>query len=222
MAVSRSARSAWAACLSIEDRPGAQRSIATATPPWTRGHADRHGRRLPPPASEAVTTPHTPRATRRGKRRAVATKGGHSGRATGSWTVDGPPHLREAAEASLKAPCGRHRPLPVPPPRPAVPRESGPSRTCSTWRGAALRHLNATVGQIDTARRILGPGNRRRQNEFSPGFGPARRTAALCPPRHRVPALEPARRQRPGYDPAPGTSVPRGRRRAASARNTLA
>jgi aryl-alcohol dehydrogenase-like predicted oxidoreductase len=66
----------------------------------------------------------------------VATKGGHIGPGDGSWTVNGSPaHLREAAEASLKA------------------------------------LSNASVGQIDTARRILGDGKLASvQNQFSPAF----------------------------------------------------
>ena len=106
----------------------------------------------------------------------VATKGGHIRPGDGSWTVDGSPaHLREAAEASLKAlgvdAIGLyqfHRP------DPQVPYEESIGALKDLLDAGKIRLAgisNATVAQIDTARRILGDGNLASvQNQFSPAF----------------------------------------------------
>ena len=106
----------------------------------------------------------------------VATKGGHVRPGDGSWTVDGSPaHLREAAEASLKAlgvdAIGLyqfHRP------DPAVPYEESIGALKDLLDAGKIRLAgisNATIAQIDTARRILGDGNLASvQNQFSPAF----------------------------------------------------
>jgi len=119
----------------------------------------------------------------------VATKGGHVRPGDGSWTVDGSPaHLHEAAEASLKAlgvdAIGLyqfHRP------DPKVPYEESIGALKDLLDAGKIRLAgisNATVAQIDTARRILGEGHLASvQNQFSPAFrsseGELRRCADL-------------------------------------------
>jgi len=106
----------------------------------------------------------------------VATKGGHLRPGDGSWTLDGSPaHLREAAEASLKA-LGVdviglyqfHRPDPKVPYADSI----GAIRELLDAGKIRLAGIsNASVGQIDLARSILGEGNLASvQNEFSPAF----------------------------------------------------
>jgi aryl-alcohol dehydrogenase-like predicted oxidoreductase len=106
----------------------------------------------------------------------VATKGGHIRPGDGSWTVDGSPaHLHEAAEASLKAlgvdAIGLyqfHRP------DPKVPYEESIGALKDLLDAGKIRLAgisNATIDQIDTARRILGDGHLASvQNQFSPAF----------------------------------------------------
>jgi aryl-alcohol dehydrogenase-like predicted oxidoreductase len=106
----------------------------------------------------------------------VATKGGHVRPGDGSWTVDGSPeHLRAAAEASLKA-LGVdviglyqfHRP------DPKVPYEDSIGALRDLLDAGKIRLAgisNASIEQIDIARRVLGQGNLASvQNEFSPAF----------------------------------------------------
>jgi aryl-alcohol dehydrogenase-like predicted oxidoreductase len=106
----------------------------------------------------------------------VATKGGHLRPGDGAWTLDGSPeHLRQAAEASLKA-LGLdaiglyqyHRP------DPAVPYEESVGALKDLLDAGKIRMAgisNASIGQIDIARRVLGEGNLASvQNEFSPAF----------------------------------------------------
>jgi len=106
----------------------------------------------------------------------VATKGGHIRPGDGSWTVDGSPaHLRQAVDASLKA-LGTdtiglyqfHRP------DPKVPYEESVGVLKDLLDQGKI-HLagisNATIEQIDIARRVLGEGNLASvQNQFSPAF----------------------------------------------------
>ena len=106
----------------------------------------------------------------------VATKGGHLRPGDGSWTVDGSPaHLREAAEASLKAlgvdAIGLyqfHRP------DPAVPYEESIGALKELLDAGKIRMAgisNASIEQIDIACRVLGEGNLASvQNQFSPAF----------------------------------------------------
>jgi aryl-alcohol dehydrogenase-like predicted oxidoreductase len=106
----------------------------------------------------------------------VATKGGHIRPGDGSWIVDGSPaHLREAVEASLKAlgveAIGLyqfHRP------DPKVPYEESVGVLRELLDAGKIRLAgisNATVEQIDIARRVLGEGNLASvQNQFSPAF----------------------------------------------------
>jgi aryl-alcohol dehydrogenase-like predicted oxidoreductase len=106
----------------------------------------------------------------------VATKGGHLRPGDGSWTVDGSPaHLREAAEASLKAlgieAIGLyqfHRP------DPKVPYAESVGVLKELLDEGKIRMAgisNATIEQIDIAREVLGEGNLASvQNQFSPAF----------------------------------------------------
>jgi aryl-alcohol dehydrogenase-like predicted oxidoreductase len=106
----------------------------------------------------------------------VATKGGHLRPGDGSWTVDGSPrHLREAAEASLKAlgvdAIGLyqfHRP------DPRVPYAESIGALKELLDAGKIRMAgisNATIAQIDIARNVLGEGNLASvQNQFSPAF----------------------------------------------------
>jgi aryl-alcohol dehydrogenase-like predicted oxidoreductase len=106
----------------------------------------------------------------------VATKGGHVRPGDGSWTLDGSPvHLREAAEASLKA-LGAdaiglyqfHRP------DPRVPYEESVGALKELLDAGKIRLAgisNASIEQIAAARRVLGEGNLASvQNQFSPSF----------------------------------------------------
>jgi aryl-alcohol dehydrogenase-like predicted oxidoreductase len=106
----------------------------------------------------------------------VATKGGHVRPGDGSWTVDGSPrHLREAAEASLKA-LGVdviglyqfHRP------DPKVPYAESVGALKELLDAGKIRLAgisNASIEQIDIARRVLGEGKLASvQNQFSPAF----------------------------------------------------
>jgi aryl-alcohol dehydrogenase-like predicted oxidoreductase len=106
----------------------------------------------------------------------VATKGGHLRPGDGSWTVNGSPqHLREAAEASLKA-LGVdviglyqfHRPDPNVPYADSI----GALKELHDAGKVALTGIsNATVEQIDLAREILGEGQLASvQNQFSAVF----------------------------------------------------
>jgi aryl-alcohol dehydrogenase-like predicted oxidoreductase len=106
----------------------------------------------------------------------VATKGGHLRPGDGSWTVDGSPaHLREAAEASLKA-LGVdviglyqfHRP------DPKVPYAESIGALKELLDAGKIRMAgisNANIEQIGIARTIFGEQNLASvQNEFSPAF----------------------------------------------------
>jgi aryl-alcohol dehydrogenase-like predicted oxidoreductase len=106
----------------------------------------------------------------------VATKGGHLRPGDGSWTLDGSPaHLREAVEASLKAlgvdAIGLyqfHRP------DPRVPYEESVGALRELLDAGKIRLAgisNASVEQIEIARRVLGEGNLASvQNQFSPAY----------------------------------------------------
>jgi aryl-alcohol dehydrogenase-like predicted oxidoreductase len=106
----------------------------------------------------------------------VATKGGHTRPGDGRWLIDGSPdHLRSAVDASLKA-LGvdaiglyqYHRP------DPQVPYEESVGVLRELLDAGKIRLAgisNASVQQIETARRILGDGNLASvQNQFSPAF----------------------------------------------------
>ena len=181
--------------MSIEGRPDEDRSIRTIHAALDAGvtlidTADAYHR-------DAGETGHNERliakalATYPGDTSGVlvATKGGHLRPGDGSWIVDGSPrHLREAAEASLKAlgvdAIGLyqfHRP------DPKVPYEESIGALRELLDAGKIRLAgisNATVEQIDIARRVLGEGNLASvQNQFSPAFrsseGELRHTTGL-------------------------------------------
>src|SRR5580700_6318314 len=106
----------------------------------------------------------------------VATKGGHLRPGDGSWMVDGSPaHLRQAADASLKAlgvdAIGLHQ---FHRPDPKVPYAESIGALKDLLDEGKIRLAgisNATIAQIDLAREILGEGNLASvQNQFSPAF----------------------------------------------------
>ena len=168
--------------MSIEGRPDEERSIATIHAALDAGvtlidTADAyhvkageagHNERL---IAKALAT-----YTGDASEVLVATKGGHLRPGDGAWTVDGSPaHLREAAEASLKAlgveAIGLyqfHRP------DPKVPYEESIGAIKELLDAGKIRLAgisNATIEQIDVARRVLGDGNLASvQNQFSPAF----------------------------------------------------
>jgi len=116
----------------------------------------------------------------------VATKGGHIRPGDGSWLVDGSPaHLRQAADASLKAlgvdAIGLyqfHRP------DPKVPYAESIGALKDLLDEGKIRMAgisNASIGQIDIARQILGDGNLASvQNQFSPAFRSSEDELAYC------------------------------------------
>jgi aryl-alcohol dehydrogenase-like predicted oxidoreductase len=116
----------------------------------------------------------------------VATKGGHIRPGDGSWLVDGSPaHLRQAADASLKAlgvdAIGLyqfHRP------DPKVPYAESIGALKDLLDEGKIRMAgisNASIGQIDIARQILGDGNLASvQNQFSPAFRSSEAELAYC------------------------------------------
>jgi aryl-alcohol dehydrogenase-like predicted oxidoreductase len=106
----------------------------------------------------------------------IATKGGHLRPGDGSWTIDASPaHLRQAAEASLKA-LGvdaiglyqLHRP------DPKVPYEESVGALRELLEAGKIRLAgisNANIEQIEIARLVLGEGNLASvQNQYSPAF----------------------------------------------------
>jgi aryl-alcohol dehydrogenase-like predicted oxidoreductase len=116
----------------------------------------------------------------------VATKGGHVRPGDGSWQVDGSrAHLRQAVEASLKA-LGAdviglyqfHRPDPKVPYAESI----GALKELLDEGKIRLAGIsNATIEQIDIARRILGEQNLASvQNQFSPAFRSSEDELAHC------------------------------------------
>jgi aryl-alcohol dehydrogenase-like predicted oxidoreductase len=116
----------------------------------------------------------------------VATKGGHVRPGDGSWQVDGSPtHLRQAAEASLKAlgvdAIGLyqfHRP------DPKVPYAESIGAVKELLDEGKIRLAgisNATIDQIDIACKILGEQNLASvQNQLSPSFRSSEDELAHC------------------------------------------
>jgi aryl-alcohol dehydrogenase-like predicted oxidoreductase len=116
----------------------------------------------------------------------VATKGGHVRPGDGAWLVDGSPaHLRQAAEASLKAlgvdAIGLyqfHRPDPKVPYAEAV---GALKELLDDGKIRLIGISNATIAQIDLAREILGEQNLASvQNQFSPAFRSSEGELAHC------------------------------------------
>ena len=116
----------------------------------------------------------------------VATKGGHVRPGDGSWQVDGSPtHLRQAAEASLKAlgvdAIGLyqfHRPDPKLPYAESI----GAVKELLDEGKIRLAGIsNVTIDQIDIARKILGEQNLASvQNQLSPAFRSSEDELAHC------------------------------------------
>jgi aryl-alcohol dehydrogenase-like predicted oxidoreductase len=106
----------------------------------------------------------------------VATKGGHIRPGDGSWTVDGSPeHLRAAAEASLKAlgvdAIGLYQFHRTDPDTPYEDSMGALKELLDAGKIRMAGISNASVEQINIARRILGEGNLASvQNQFSPAF----------------------------------------------------
>jgi aryl-alcohol dehydrogenase-like predicted oxidoreductase len=104
----------------------------------------------------------------------IATKGGHTRRGR-DWELDGSPaYLRRACEASLRrlhveaiGLYQLHRP------DPAIPWEESMGALRSLVDDGLVRMAgisNADVGQIDTARKIVGEALVSVQNQFSPAY----------------------------------------------------
>jgi aryl-alcohol dehydrogenase-like predicted oxidoreductase len=114
----------------------------------------------------------------------VATKGGHT-REGVDWVLDGSPaYLRRAAEASLRRLAVDaiglyqfHRP------DPATPWEESMGALRSLVDDGLVRMVgisNADIGQIDTAREIVGDALVSVQNQFSPGYRSSAAELAHC------------------------------------------
>jgi aryl-alcohol dehydrogenase-like predicted oxidoreductase len=114
----------------------------------------------------------------------VATKGGHTRRGT-DWELDGTPgYLRRACEGSLRRlgveAIGLyqfHRP------DPDTPWEESMGALRSLVDDGLVRMAgisNADVGQIDSAREIVGPALVSVQNQFSPGYRSSAGELAHC------------------------------------------
>jgi aryl-alcohol dehydrogenase-like predicted oxidoreductase len=106
----------------------------------------------------------------------VATKGGHLRPGDGSWTVDGSPaHLRQAAEASLKAlgvdAIGLYQFHRADPRIPYAESVGALKELLDAGKIRLAGISNASIEQIDIARRVLGERNLASvQNQFSPAF----------------------------------------------------
>ncbi len=178
--------------MSIEDRPDEARSLATIHAALDAGvtfidSADAyhlnageagHNERL---IARALATYGGDTSTV-----LVATKGGHIRPGDGSWQIDGSPaHLHQAADASLKAlgvdAIGLYQ-LHRPDPRVRYEDSVGALKELLEAGKIRLAGIsNATVEQIDIARRVLGEGNLASvQNQFSPAFRSSEAELAHC------------------------------------------
>jgi aryl-alcohol dehydrogenase-like predicted oxidoreductase len=178
--------------MSIEGRPGEERSIATIHAALDAGvtlidTADAYHMR-------AGETGHNERLIAKALASyagdttdvLVATKGGHVRPGDGSWQVDGSrAHIRDAAEASLKAlgvdAIGLyqfHRPDPKVPYAESI----GALKELLDEGKIRLAGIsNATIEQIDIARSVLGEANLASvQNQFSPAFRSSEEELRYC------------------------------------------
>lgn len=178
--------------MSIEGRPGEERSVATIHAALDAGvtlidTADAYHMR-------AGETGHNERLIAKALASysgdttnvLVATKGGHVRPGDGSWLVDGSrTHIRDAAEASLKAlgvdAIGLyqfHRPDPKVPYAESI----GALKELLDEGKIRLAGIsNATVEQIDIAREVLGEANLASvQNQFSPAFRSSENELRYC------------------------------------------
>jgi aryl-alcohol dehydrogenase-like predicted oxidoreductase len=178
--------------MSIEGRPDEQRSIATIHAALDVGvtlidtadayhlHAGETGHNERLIARALATWSGDPAGV------LVATKGGHLRPGDGSWTLDGSPgHLRQAADASLKAlgveAIGLyqfHRP------DPRVPYAESIGALKELRDAGKVRLVgisNASIEQIDIARQVLGEnGLASVQNQFSASFTSSEPELAYC------------------------------------------
>ncbi len=177
--------------MSIEGRPGRQRSIATIHAALDAGvtlidtadayhlYADEvgHNELL---VAEALASYGGDTSDV-----LVATKGGHLRPGDGTWTVDGSArHLKQAAEASLKRLGVEviglyqfHRPDPKVPYAESI----GALRDLLDEGKIAMAGIsNAYSGQIRQAQEILGGRLASVQNQFSPAFQSSRPELDLC------------------------------------------
>ena len=178
--------------MSIEGRPDEQRSMATIHAALDVGvtlidtadayhlHAGETGHNERLIARALATWSGDPSDV------LVATKGGHLRPGDGSWTLDGSPrHLRQAADASLKAlgveAIGLyqfHRP------DPRVPYAESVGALKELRDAGKVRLVgisNASIEQIDIARRVLGEdGLASVQNQFSASFTSSEPELAYC------------------------------------------
>lgn len=178
--------------MSIEGRPDEQRSVATIHAALEAGvtlidtadayhlHAGEAGHNERLIARALATWRGNPGDV------LVATKGGHLRPGDGSWTLDGSPeHLRQAADASLKAlgvdAIGLyqfHRP------DPRVPYAESIGALKELRDAGKVRLVgisNASIEQIDIARQVLGEnGLASVQNQFSASFTSSEPELAYC------------------------------------------
>jgi aryl-alcohol dehydrogenase-like predicted oxidoreductase len=177
--------------MSIEGRPGRERSIATIHAALDAGvtfidtadayhlHADEVGHNESLIAEALASYGGDTSGV------LVATKGGHLRPGDGSWTVDGrPEYLKQAAEASLKRlgveAIGLyqfHRPDPKTPYAESV----GAVRDLLDEGKIQMAGIsNANPDQIRQAQEILGGRLVSVQNQFSPAFQSSRPELELC------------------------------------------
>lgn len=177
--------------MSIEGRPGEERSVATIHAALDAGvtlidTADAYHR-------DAGEVGHNETLIARALAAyqgdtsdvLVATKGGHLRPGDGSWTVDGAPgYLKQACEASLER-LGveaiglyqLHRP------DPKVPYADSVGALRDLLDAGKIRFAgisNANTGQIRQAREILGDGLVSVQNQYSPAFTSSEPELRLC------------------------------------------
>jgi aryl-alcohol dehydrogenase-like predicted oxidoreductase len=177
--------------MSIEGRPGEERSIATIHAALDAGvtlidtadayhlHADEVGHNETLIARALASYGGDTSGV------LVATKGGHLRPGDGSWTLDGSPqHLKQACEDSLKRlgveAIGLyqfHRPDPT------VPYEDSIGAIRDLLDAGKIRYAgisNADPAQIRLANDILGGRLAGVQNEFSPAFRSSEPELDLC------------------------------------------
>jgi len=178
--------------MSIEGRPGEERSIATIHAALDAGvtlidTADAYHMR-------AGETGHNERLIAKALASyagdttdvLVATKGGHVRPGDGSWQVDGSrAHIRDAAEASLKAlgvdAIGLYQFHRTDPKVPYAESIGALKELLDEGKIRLAGISNATIEQIDIARHVLGEANLASvQNQFSPAFRSSEEELKYC------------------------------------------
>ena len=178
--------------MSIEGRPGEERSIATihaaldagvtlidtADAYHMRAGETGHNERLIAKALASYSGDTTDVL--------VATKGGHVRPGDGSWQVDGSrAHIRDAAEASLKAlgvdAIGLYQFHRTDPKVPYAESIGALKELLDEGKIRLAGISNATIEQIDIARHVLGEANLASvQNQFSPAFRSSEEELKYC------------------------------------------